>query len=791
MKGIKSDKIRRGHNLLKFLGITLLALVMLVNMVDAAPFANITFVTTGSSFSPIITVTGNPTIQWVFGDGSTSNSLSPTVNFGSAGTRANTLVVTPWSAVTKINIGYDGSDGGVAPSSSTIANLAEQNVIAVSGLENVAPYLQVWASNYNPITELNFSNFTALNTIECFSCRSLATIKLWNVPALTRLCIEQSNISSLDLSEAPSLADLRGASQRSSTYSIIWGNTGANIWHICVRDNPQITSTFPFSQFPFLRDFYNWNDNQNGTLHLTSTNLKSVLSANNHYIEAVLSGCFPADRNGIVEIQNNNLISLDISNDPGLLSLNASLNLLNQEAVDVILQTLDSYNTSAGFLDLTGNAAPSIIGIEHADKLATRGWEVHISSENNPPIANFTNNVTFGKVPLSVQFNDTSINNPRIWQWDFGDGSYSTEESPKHIYTSPGNYNVTLSVKNANGSDFKVVAITVLEQPGLPEANFSSNVTEGYVPLDVKFTDISENTTKWSWVFGDGGISTDQNPTHIYSAAGTYTVNLTVSNANGTNSKLATITVTQQSSSSGGSSHSSSGGSGGAGGSPESAKNVKVKELCQVFITSGKPVKFEFPKNVTSIVYLAFDSKKTVGKTMTIVEILKNKSTLTPDAPTGEVYNYLNIWVGNSGYGSDEDNLENAVVCFRVEKSWIEDKGIDQSSITINRYSDKKWDELPTNLSGEYDNYLYFTAGTPGFSPFAITGAATAKESGTEIKPEAENSNKNNGSAAGNVEQTVNKENKSIPEKESKSTPGFEITYGIIGLVGLFLYIRK
>jgi len=68
------------------------------------PEANITFVTTGSSFSPIITVTGNPKIQWVFGDGSTSDSTSPTVNFGSAGTRANTLVVTPWSAVTKINI---------------------------------------------------------------------------------------------------------------------------------------------------------------------------------------------------------------------------------------------------------------------------------------------------------------------------------------------------------------------------------------------------------------------------------------------------------------------------------------------------------------------------------------------------------------------------------------------------------------------------------------------------------------------------------------------------------------
>ena len=290
----------------------------------AEPFSNITFVTTGSSFSPIITVTGNPTIQWTFGDGSTSNSTSPTVNFGSEGTRVNSLVVTPWSAVTKINIGYDGSDDGVTPGPDTIAYLRQQNVIAVTGLENVAPYLQIWASSQNPITELDFSNFTALHTVECFYCRLLATIKLHNVPSLTRLCLENCNISYLDLSEAPSLADIRASSQRSSTYTINWDTTGANLWHICIRDSPQMKSTFPLSQFPILRDFYNWNDNQSGTLYMNATSLKTVLSSNNHYSAAVFSGCFPAGRNCELSIHHNNLKSLDISNDPGLLNLNTS-----------------------------------------------------------------------------------------------------------------------------------------------------------------------------------------------------------------------------------------------------------------------------------------------------------------------------------------------------------------------------------------------------------------------------------------------------------------------------------
>ena len=356
--------------------------------ISPTPEANITFVTTGSSFSPIITVTGNPEIQWVFGDGSTSDSTSPAVNFGSAGTRANTLVVTPWSAVTKINIGYDGSDGGVTPGSSTIENLKQQDVIAVTGLENVAPSLQIWASSLNPITALDFNNFTALHTIECFCCTSLSTIRLRNVPSLTRLCLETCNISYLDLSEAPSLADLRGASQGSSTYTINWGTTGAHIWHICVRDNPQMTSTLPSSQFPILKDFYVWDGNQSGTLHLTSTNLKSVLSSNNHYNSANFSGCFPIGIKGTVNINDNNLTSLDISNDPGLLYLNASRNSQNQTAIDGILQTLDSYNTNDGSLDLTGNAAPSITGIAHANNLTARGWK--IQSSKNQTVENLT-----------------------------------------------------------------------------------------------------------------------------------------------------------------------------------------------------------------------------------------------------------------------------------------------------------------------------------------------------------------------------------------------------------------
>ena len=81
------------------------------------------------------------------------------------------------------------------------------------------------------------------------------------------------------------------------------------------------------------------------------------------------------------------------------------------------------------------------------------------------------------------------------------------------------------------------------EDKVLPVANFNANPTSGPAPLSVRFTDSSQNATGWNWNFGDGNTSIDKNPTHTYSRVEKYTVNLTVSNENGTNPKTLEIIV--------------------------------------------------------------------------------------------------------------------------------------------------------------------------------------------------------------------------------------------------------
>ena len=82
------------------------------------------------------------------------------------------------------------------------------------------------------------------------------------------------------------------------------------------------------------------------------------------------------------------------------------------------------------------------------------------------------------------------------------------------------------------------------DAPQSPIVNFISSVTSGTAPLSVAFTDTSTGSpTSWLWDFGDRTNSTEQNPAHIYSSAGTYSVRLTATSQNGVSTKSATINV--------------------------------------------------------------------------------------------------------------------------------------------------------------------------------------------------------------------------------------------------------
>jgi len=159
------------------------------------------------------------------------------------------------------------------------------------------------------------------------------------------------------------------------------------------------------------------------------------------------------------------------------------------------------------------------------------------------PIAAFTVDRNQGQAPLLVRFSNQSSGNITSYQWSFGDGTTTNEQNPQHQFSTPGLYNVTLTVTGPGGTSNVSTQINV-QSPEAPVAGFTADKLEGPAPLTVQFTDQSAGVvTAYHWNFSDGTGSTDRNPRHIFNTPGTYNVFLTVIGPGGSSSTRREITV--------------------------------------------------------------------------------------------------------------------------------------------------------------------------------------------------------------------------------------------------------
>lgn len=119
--------------------------------------------------------------------------------------------------------------------------------------------------------------------------------------------------------------------------------------------------------------------------------------------------------------------------------------------------------------------------------------------------------------------------------WNFGDGSFSVERAPTHIFTKPGRYEVTLSYSTSKGSLIQKPVSDAIVIHEVPRASFV-NLAMGGEPEKVPYMHFepkSPGAVSYQWDFGDGHSSKNRVATHVYKKKGTYTVALVVANAIG------------------------------------------------------------------------------------------------------------------------------------------------------------------------------------------------------------------------------------------------------------------
>ena len=136
---------------------------------------------------------------------------------------------------------------------------------------------------------------------------------------------------------------------------------------------------------------------------------------------------------------------------------------------------------------------------------------------------------------MHVFFTDQSTGNdgmsPDTWVWDFGDGTYSTEQNPDHTYSEPGVFTVCLAITSGDSTcyDFYCEPILV-DNGGACVAQFTYFPDSSFTDYTYQFVDLSygDSIQSWYWDFGDGNYSTEQNPVHTFSEEGDYYVCLTI-----------------------------------------------------------------------------------------------------------------------------------------------------------------------------------------------------------------------------------------------------------------------
>ena len=188
-----------------------------------------------------------------------------------------------------------------------------------------------------------------------------------------------------------------------------------------------------------------------------------------------------------------------------------------------------TYSVNAWVNDSGGGSVARTIAVI-VNPVPTVSIQASVAATDIGVAVHFTSTVTAGTAPIR-------------YAWDFKDASSSTAVAPAHEYARAGVFVVELIVTDA----VKVTAATTVSVTvnALPAATAKASNSVPTVGESVGFTaSVTDGTGPftYAWVFGDGAVSSVQNPTHAYSASGTYPVHLWVNDSVG-GSSLATIAV--------------------------------------------------------------------------------------------------------------------------------------------------------------------------------------------------------------------------------------------------------
>ena len=358
--------------------------------------------------------------------------------------------------------------------------------------------------------------------------------------------------------------------------------------------------------------------------------------------------------------------------------------------------------------------------------------------------------------------------------------------------TQLGFWNYTITANDTAGNTNQTsVIVEVRNNP--PVANFTVSKTTAKTSETVTFNasqsyDPDGSIVSYSWNFGDGSAASGVTVTHSYASAGTYTVTLTITDNDGdSSSATAQITVTSPPAR-------RAGGGGGGGGAafipPPLEAPPEVKHVEARYFPANREVTFKPPSKIVEaadIIEVVIKPKETA----TVTFAISKAKSLPREIPKPPYDTYEIFEIGLAKYGTTTRVDAEGKVKFRVSKSWLGERGYTEEQILLMKYTSNagKWVEVPAEVTGEDNSYVYYESTLSSFSVFAIVAKPSLVIAETTPSPLPMTP-----SMGEMPKETMPKETqpaKSTKITPEKRTPGFDFLAAIAAMATLAISVRR
>lgn len=301
----------------------------------------VTITATGDVFEPRVALAqgATTTLSWRVNNVVVGSGTTPTIVFDSVAPRNVELWASNPSDILVLNFGFDNTEDQGRYGPGPTYNQSPTPISAIVDLYRL-PNLWAFCAAHSGLSgHVDFSGLANLEYIECFQA-DIATVDLTGCDSLLRLCLEQNDITYLDLNPvAGTLRDLRCAASSGGTVPLTFADQTEDLvalYHYCIQNSVTV-NTIPHARMPVIEERWDW-----------STNTSSI----------------------------------DAPISPLLRGYNTYGNPYDQASVDLILASLDSLGATNGYLYLNREwgpatpSAPSTAGGTSKANLESKGWAV-------------------------------------------------------------------------------------------------------------------------------------------------------------------------------------------------------------------------------------------------------------------------------------------------------------------------------------------------------------------------------------------------------------------------------